>query len=126
MKTIVHHSLKKRKDRLEKRVELAFYALLLKNKLYLNTFFLTVHQNVNNLNSTATRTVCGTIFLYFYIIIANFFSFSCQDTNKAESNCAVIGCKLPKKHKLTLYKTRGGEPNYVEHKFFSNILLGAA
>ena len=33
----------------------------------------------------------------------------------------MIGCNLSKKHKLTLYKTQNGEPNYVDHKFFQNF-----
>ena len=60
---------------------------------------------------------------YFYLFIrllAGFFSFLCQDANKTRSNCAIIGCILLKKHKLTLYKTQNGESNYVDHKFFFN------
>ena len=64
------------------------------------------------------RTVYGLIFLPFYEIIVSFFSFLCQDANKIRSNCAIIGCNLSKKHKLTLYKTQNGESNYVDHKFF--------
>ena len=51
-------------------------------------------------------------------------SFFCQDANKTGSNCAIIGCNLSKKHKLAQYKTQSGEPNYVDHKFLFNILLG--
>ena len=38
----------------------------------------------------------------------------------------MIACsnRLPKKHKLALYQTRSSEPNYVDHKFLFNILLG--
>ena len=53
---------------------------------------------------------------YYYIFIrllSVFFSFFCQDANKTKSNCAIMGCNLSKKHKLTLYKTQNGEPNYV-------------
>ena len=46
-------------------------------------------------------------------VIVSFLSFFCQDANKSKSNCAIIGCDLSKKHKLTLYKTLNGEPNYV-------------
>ena len=60
-------------------------------------------------------------FYLFHKIIFRFFSFLCQDVNKTRSNCAIIGCNLSKKHKLTLYKTQNGEQNYVDHKF----LLGA-
>ena len=68
------------------------------------------------------RTVYGLIFLPFYNIIVSFFSFLCQDANKTRSNCSIIGSNLSKKHKLTLYKTRNGESNYIDHKF----LIGAA
>ena len=54
--------------------------------------------------------------LPFYRIIVSFFSFL-QDANKARSNCAIIGCHLPKKHKLIVYKTQNGESNYIDHKF---------
>ena len=33
----------------------------------------------------------------------------------------MIGYNLSKKHKLTLYKTQNGEPNYVDHKFFKKF-----
>ena len=53
---------------------------------------------------------------YFYLLIRlllAFFSFFCQDPNKARPNCAIIGCNFPKKYKLTLYKKQNGEANYV-------------
>ena len=57
-------------------------------------------------------------YLYLFIrLLPAFFLFFCQDANKTESNCAKIGCNLSKKHKLTLYKTQSGEPNFVDHKF---------
>ena len=56
-----------------------------------------------------------------YKIIVSFFSFLCQDANKAKSNCALIGCNLSKKHKLTLHRTQNGESKYVDHKFFFNF-----
>ena len=37
------------------------------------------------------------------------------------SNCAIIGCNLSKKRKLTQYKTQNGESNYVDHNFFFNF-----
>ena len=46
------------------------------------------------------------IFLPFYNIIVSFVSFFYQNANKTRSNCAKIGCKLSKKHKLALYKTQ--------------------
>ena len=58
------------------------------------------------------RTVYQPTFLPFYKIIVRL----CEDANKARSNCDIIGCNLSKKHKLTLYKTLNGEPNYVDQK----------
>ena len=101
-----------------------FDALMLRTKLYQlyqNPFFFTGHQNVNKPKNRAVRTVYGVIFVPFYKIIVSFFSLLCQDANKARSNCAIIGCNLSKKHKLTLYKTQNGESNYVDHKFFFNF-----
>ena len=65
------------------------------------------------------RTVYGLIFLPFYKIIVSFFL--CQDANKTRSNCAIIGCNLSKKLKLTLYETQNGESKHVDHKFFFNF-----
>ena len=95
-----------------------FYALMLRTRLYQNQFFFTSHQNVNKPKSRAGRTICGLIFLLFCKIIVSFFSFLCQDANKTRSNCALIGCNLSKKRKLTQYKTQNGESNYVVF-FFS-------
>ena len=41
---------------------------------------------------------------YLYKIIVSFFYFLCQDANKTRSNCAIIGCNLSNKHKLTQCK----------------------
>ena len=48
-------------------------------------------------------------FYLFMKLLSAFFSFLCQDANKTRWNCAIIGCSLSKKHKLTLYKTQNGE-----------------
>ena len=42
-------------------------------------------------------------------------------SNKTRSNCAIIGCNLSKKHKLSRYKTQNKESNYVDDKFFFNF-----
>ena len=60
-------------------------------------------------------------YFYFFIRLSAFFLFFCQDANKTRSNCAIIGCNLSNKHKLTQYKTQNGESNYVDHKFFFNF-----
>ena len=52
-------------------------------------------------------------YVYFFIrLLSDFFSFFCQDANKARSNRDIIGCTFSKKHKLALYKAQKGEPNY--------------
>ena len=94
---------------------------MLRTKLYQNPFFFTGYQNVNKPKSRAARTVYGLIFLPFYEIIVSFFSFLCQNASKIRSNCAIIGCNLSKKHKVTLYKTQNREPNNIDHKFFFNF-----
>ena len=71
------------------------------------------------------RTVYELMFLLLYVIIVSFFTFFFQDANKTGSNCAITGCNFSMKHKLALYKTQNGESNYVDHKFFFNIFLGA-
>ena len=84
-----------------------------------------MHQNINTLKNRTTRTVYGLIFLAFYLIIVSFFSFFCQDADKIGSNGAIMGCNFSKRHELALYKTQSGEPKYIDHKIFLNILLGA-
>ena len=98
-----------------------FCALMWRIKLYWNPFVFTGHQNLNKPKSRPARTVYGVIFFPSYQIIISFFSFLCEDANKTRSNCAIIGCNLSKKHKLTQYKTQNGESNYVDHKFFFNF-----
>ena len=79
----------------------------------MNPFFFTVHENVKKLKIMAVRTVYGLIFLRFYVISVSFFSFFFQDKNKTGSNCAIIDSNSSKEHKLALYRTQSGEPNYV-------------
>ena len=115
------HSHKKQKDSLETRAEMAIPRSYVENQAILEPFFFTGHQNVNKPKRRVARTVYEPIFLPFYKIIVSFFSFFCQDANKTRSNCAIIDCNLSKKHKLILYKTQNGEPNYVDYKFFFNF-----
>ena len=89
------HSHKKRKDNLETRTKLVAVRIYIENQAVLE------------------------------FILVSFFSFLCQDANKTGSNCAIIDRNLSKKHKLALYKIQNGEPSYVDHKFFFNVLLGA-
>ena len=60
---------------------------------------------------------------YFYLftrLLSAFFFFFYQDVSKTRSNSAIIGCNLSEEHKLTMYKTQNGEPNYID-KFFFNF-----
>ena len=51
-------------------------------------------------------------YFYFFIrLLSAFFLFYVKMQTKQ------VGCNLSKKHKLTLYKTQSGEPNYVDYKF---------
>ena len=59
--------------------------------------------------------------LLFYKIIVSFFFFFYVKMQTKQDQTAAIGCNLSKKYKLTLYKTRNGESNYVDHKFFFNF-----
>ena len=52
-------------------------------------------------------------YFYLFIRLLSVFFFFCQDANKARSKCAVMGCNLSKKHRLTQYRTQNEEPNYV-------------
>ena len=59
-------------------------------------------------------------YFYFFMRLLSAFFFMSRCKQK-RSNCAIIGCNLSKKHKLTQYKTQNGESNYVYHKFFFNF-----
>ena len=115
------HSHKKRKDSLETGAELSVLCTYVETQAILEHILLYRASKCKQTKSRAVRTVYGLIFLPFYIIIVSLFSFLCQDTSKKRSNCAIIGYKFSKKHKLTLYKTQSGESNYVDHKFFLNF-----
>ena len=104
-------------DSLETRAELAVLHTCVEKRSILEPR----HQNVNEPKSRAESFVYGIVFLSFYKIIVNFFSFLCQDAMKTRSTCPTIGCNLSKKHKLTQHKTRNGKSNYVDHKFFFNF-----
>ena len=117
---VCKHSHKELKDSLETRAELAILRTDVENQAILEPILLYRASKYKS-KSRAVRTVSGLIFLPFHKIIVSFFSFLCQDANKARSKCAIIGCNLSKKHKLTLYKTQNREPNYVHHKFFFNF-----
>ena len=60
-------------------------------------------------------------YFYFFIRLLSAFFLFYVKMYKTRSNCAIIGCNLSKKDKLTQYKTQNGESNYVDHKFFFNF-----
>ena len=110
---------KKRKDSMETRAKLAVLCTFGKTKLYKNPFFFIVYQNVEKPWSRAAKTVYETIFLPFYVVIISFFLFTIKMQiycNRIKVCCAITGCNYPKKHKLALYQTQSGEPNYINHK----------
>ena len=116
-----NHSHKKRKGSLEARVEPAVLHTYVENQATPESIPHSFLLASNVSKPRAARTVYGTMFLPFYVIIVSFFRhcifFFSQDANKAESNCAIIGCNLSEKHKLTLYKTQSGEPTYGKNTF---------
>ena len=95
---------------------------MLGTKLYWNPFFFTGHQNVKKLNGRAARTAYGLTFLPYCKITVSFFLFSVKMQSKQDESCTNRLQFVKKKHKLTPYKTKNGEPNYVVHKFFFNFL----
>ena len=114
------HSYKKQKDSLEIRAELAFLRIYVEKKAILEPILFYWTSKFKQTKDQGSKDCLWSHFLPFYKIIVSFFSFLCQDANKARSKCAIIGCNSSKKHKLALHKTQNGEPNYVNHTFFFN------
>ena len=50
-------------------------------------------------------------FYFFYVYYQFFFDY--EDKNMPGSKSAIICCYLSKKHKLALYQTQGGAPDYT-------------
>ena len=96
---------------------------MLRTLRYYYPFFSTEHQNVSKLKSRAAGTVNGPIFLPLYVVIVSLFLFFVKMQTKQDQT-VIIGYNLSKKHNLALHETQIEEPNYVDHKFFFNILLG--
>ena len=74
VRIMLHHSHKKQIV-WEHGSNWPFYVLMLRTKLYQNSFFFTEHQNVNKPKSRAARTVYGLIFLPFLRLFSAFFFF---------------------------------------------------
>ena len=109
------------RNSLETRAELAVLRIYVENQAILEPILFYRASKCKQTKEQGSEDCYGLMFLLFYKIIVSFFSFLCQDANKTRSDCAIIGCNLSKKRKLTLYKTQNGESNYVDHKFSFNF-----
>ena len=82
----------------------SFCMLMLRTKLYLKSFFSTVHQNINKQNSHTVEIVNS--HLPCYVINIRVFSCLCQDTNMAGSTFV--------KKMLQLFKETNW--HYIKHR----------
>ena len=108
-------------DSLETRAELVVLRTYIENQAILELILLYLASKCKQTKEQGSEDCLWTHIFTFLSDYCPFFSFLYQDANKTRSNCAIIGCNLSKKHKLTLYKTQNGESNYVDHKFFFNF-----
>ena len=112
-----NHSHKKRKD----ESNWPFYILMLRTKLYQNFIILYRASKCMQNKEQGSEDCLWTYIIPFSKIIVSFFlrflSRSKQNRIKLCYN------RLHKKHKLALYKAQIGQPNYVNHKFFFDVLL---
>ena len=108
-------------DSLETRAGLAVIRVYIENQAILELILLNRVSKCKQTKEQDSEDCLCIHILPFYKIVVSFFSFLSQDANKARSNCAIIGCNLSEKHKLTLYKTQNGESNYVDHNFVFNF-----
>ena len=116
---------KKRKDNLEIPAELTVLRTYVENQAILESILLYRASKCKQTKELDSKDSLWTHIFTFLRDYCQLFLFFCQDANKTGSNFAIVRCNLSKKHKLTLYKTQSKEPNYVDHKIFFNILLGA-
>ena len=110
-----HHSHKKRKDSLETQAELAVLRTYVENQAILEPILLCRASKCKQTKGHGSENCLRTHILTF-LCDYQFFSLFCQNANMAESNCAIIGCSLSKKHKLALCQTCVGQANYVDHE----------
>ena len=108
-------------DSLETRAELVVLRTYIENQAILELILLYLASKCKQTKEQGSEDCLWTHIFTFLLDYCPLFSLLYQDANKTRSNCAIIGCNLSKKHKLTLYKTQNGEPNYVDHKFFFNF-----
>ena len=84
----------------------SIYALMLRNKLYQNPFFSTVHQNINKQKGQSIKTVCELRFhLPMSVLIRDFFFFLSRCKRASIKFCQknVATCK---RNKLAIYQTQ--------------------
>ena len=99
MYLLLEHSHKKRKDGLETRAELTVSRTYVENHAILKPILLYLISKCKQTKEQGSQHCYGLLFLPFYKIIVSFFSFLCQDANKAISDCATIDYNLSKKNK---------------------------
>ena len=98
------HSHKKRKDSLEKWTEMAILRIYVEKQAILEPILLYRASKCNQTKEPGSEDCLWIHILPFNKIFVSFSSFLCQGANKTRSNCAIIGCNLSRKHKITLYK----------------------
>ena len=114
------HSHKNRKDSLETWAELDVLGTYVENQAILEPILLYRASKYKQTKEQGSADCLWTHIFTFIRLLSDFFLFYVKMQTKQDQT-AIIGCNLSKKHKLTLYKTQNGEPNYVDHKFFVNF-----
>ena len=100
------HSHKKRKDSLETRAELTVLCVYVENQAILEPILLYRASECKQTKEQVSEDCLWThIFTFLRNYYAFFFPFFCQNANITGLNCAIIACKLSKKHKLALSQT---------------------
>ena len=104
---ILYHSRKKRKDSLERRAELAVLRTYVENQAILEPIFL---YRVSKCKQIEQQSSEDCLWTHVFTFLQDY---GVKMQNITRSSCAIIGCYLSKKQKLTQYKTQNGEPNYA-------------
>ena len=119
------HSHKKRKDSLKTRAGLAILHTYVENQAILEPILLYRASKCKQTKEQGSKECLWTHIFTFLKNHCQSFSFFCQDAIKTRSNCAIIGCNLSKKHKLTLHKTHKTESQTTHFISFSLIFTGS-
>ena len=99
-----NHSHKKRKDILETRAQPAIICVFyVENQAILQPILL---YRTSKWKQTKEQDSDDCLWTHIFTFLCDyytfFFSFFCQNVNMTESDCAIIGCNLSKKHELAL------------------------